>query len=131
MVGCCILVDKNNITSSFLVYTMKKAITHLGFCDTSASGSGIIWLHPYMFYESILWCHPWSPKITSSVLLKTNSKVLTKNFNLNIYTLVLCESTLLVEIPSAPIYTPHLGSNSMPTIYWRLKESNNFMADDS
>ena len=90
--------------------------THLGFCNALVLGVGRVWLDPYRSRHSLVWHYPWPPNIIADLVLATNLEGQLTNCDLELATLVLHMSTLLLVVPEARMAAARSGSDNSSTI---------------
>ena len=85
--------------------------THLGFCDASGIDTEGVWLDTSISGSGIVWRHPWSPEIITALVLNTNPGGTRTNSNLKLIAPILHKTTLMEVCTDANMATPRSGSD--------------------
>ena len=93
------LVAQTVARLTHLAEIVRQEPTHLGFCNASGIGSGVVWLNPSGSGTSIVWRHPWPPDIIKALISDRNPEGTLTTSDLELAALVLHEATLLDTCP--------------------------------
>ena len=104
--------------STHLDEIVRREPTHLGFCDVSGLGAGVVWINPAGTGHNLVWRHPWPLDVTSELVSLTNLHRTIINSDLKLAALVLLEATLLEEVPKACMAVPRSDSDNTPIVSW-------------
>ena len=91
----CKLVDQKALAlqaasrPTHLAEIICREPTHLGFCDASVIGAGVVWLDPARTGHNLVWRHPWPPDIISYLVSLANPQVTITNSDLELVAIVL------------------------------------------
>ena len=95
--------------------------THLGFCNTSGLGAGVVWLDPPCLGKYLVLCHPWPADIITNLVSSTKREGTTTNSDLELAALILHKATLISAVPDARLAAPRSGSDNTLTVSWSTK----------
>ena len=117
------LEDKTSDQPTHLAEIVRREPTHLGFCDASRLGAGVVWLDTSHLGQDLVWRHSWPADIIADLISSVNGEGTITNSNLELAALVLHEETLLAAVPEARLAAPHSVLDNNPTVSWSTKEA--------
>ena len=93
------LADQTADRPTHIAEIVRRKPTHLGLCNASGLGAGIVWLDPSRSGKDIVWRHPWPADIISDLVSSTNREGKITNLDLELAALVLHEATSQAGCP--------------------------------
>ena len=94
----------------------------MGFYNASGIGTGGVWLNPTKSGTSIVWHHPWPLDIIDALVFGEKSRGgAIIHYHLDLSTIVIRESIILVAFPEASIAAHCSGSDNNPTVSWSTR----------
>ena len=117
------LMDKMAERTTHLDEILFQEPNNLGFWNASIFCMDSVQLDPDNSSTSIVWRQNRLSKTTNSLVLDTNPGGAITNSYLEFTSLVLHNTTLMVEVPKASMAEPCSGSDNTTTISWITREA--------
>ena len=95
---------------------IRQESTHLGFCDASGLGAGVVRLDLARTGQNLVWPLPWHLDAVTSLVSSTNPQGKITNSDIDLAALILQEATLPEAVPKDHMAAPHSGSDNTPTV---------------